>query len=189
MANCKPGELNFVALVGGPGSGKTILAKAHCHQTGGDFIDADLYAWWPSASHARKVGPAIYLDRPAKTPTSTGTNARFVADRVWRATASDRRTEAKAAEIFRVPEIGFPMDALEPSLASGNSTWPARTLVRSSPPVIAFASMDAVQKALETAWNVVTFDNEQRAERLNWGSAHVVCLEDMTTCTLRRQPK
>ena len=182
LANCKPDELDFVALMGSPGSGKTILAKAHSLKTRGYFIDADLYAWWAKLSPPRNVAPANYLDRPAKTPTTTGTNARFVAAREWQATGMDQRTEAKASGVFRVPELGFPMDEIE--VMESNS--PARALVRSSPTVIAFGSLDAVQKALDNAWHAYMGDPAKTA-RLNWGVAHVVCLDDMTTHTLRRK--
>lgn len=185
LAMCKPDELDFVALVGGPGSGKTILAKAHCLKTGGHLIDADMYAWWATLSQGLNVAPATYLDRPAKTPTTTGTTARSQAVSEWWATSMDQRTEAKAAQVFRVSEIGFPMDEVEITV----STSPARTLVRSRPTVIAFASIDAVQEALDTAWHVVTMGNPQNAKQRNWGTAHVISVADLQTCTLRRQPK
>ena len=182
LAKCKHAELDFVALVGGPGSGKTVLAKAHCLKTGGHFIDADMYAWWANLSPGLNAAPATYLDRPAKTPTATGTTARSVAIREWLATSMDQRTEAKAAQVFRVPEHGFPMDELE----STASTSPARRLVRSCPTMIAFGSLDAVQKALDHAWHA-TMSDPAKSARLNWGVAHVVCLDDMTTHTLRRK--
>lgn len=184
LAKCERGVLDFVALVGAEGTGKTIVASAHCQKSGGNFIDADLYAWWAKSHQAGTTGPVNYLDRPAKNPSATGMTARRAAVDEWMATANDKRTESKAAEVFRVPEIGFPMDDLEEL----QSTSPARTLARSSPTVIAFPSVDAVQKALDHSWHA-TMSDPSKAALLNWGAAHVVCLDDMTTCTLRRQPK
>ena len=42
------------------------------------------------------------------------------------------------------------------------------------------------QKALDNAWHAYMGDPAKTA-RLNWGVAHVVCLDDMTTHTLRRK--
>ena len=79
LENCKPGVLDFVALVGAEGTGKTILASAHCKKSGGNFIDADLYAWWAKAHKAGTNGLVSYLDRPAKNPSATGMTARRAA--------------------------------------------------------------------------------------------------------------
>ncbi len=61
----QPGALEFIALVGQQGTGKTLLANALCHDLGGYVIDTDL-ALDKGTGHPYLPGNCLIYDRSVK---------------------------------------------------------------------------------------------------------------------------
>lgn len=189
LAQRTPGTLNFVALVGACDSGKTILANAHCARRGGGsrVIEAGLYPWFLSR-YTPAAGDVVYMERPASTKVLPDLMSRTPLSpqqcQAWDTTPENQRTLQLASEIFRINLLGIPDDDLE-SYGFGEPI--ARKLARECSLVIAFPTVEAVQAALDQAGTVLKMGGPKSISAPNnWGAAHVVNLDDMTSCTLHR---
>ena len=189
LAQRTPGTLNFVALVGACGSGKTILAKAHCAQrgSGSRVIDTGLYSWFLSR-YKPSAGDVVYMDRPASTKVLSDHKSRgmvfFPQYQEWDATPPHQRTLQRASQIFSIDHLGIPYDDMQ-SYSHGEPI--PRKLARDCSLVIAFPTVEAVQAALDQAGTVLKMGGPKSISAPNnWGAAHVVNLDDMTSCTLHR---
>lgn len=60
-----PSEIQAIAIVGGPGKGKTVLAKDAVKRLGGVIADVSLHSSMPDAS-GLGAGNLVVLDRPAQ---------------------------------------------------------------------------------------------------------------------------
>lgn len=184
----QPGRLEFIALVGGTGCGKTVVAKHAVDTFGGRVLDVGFAmktgmegGKWPS--RAQRVADAkeavvevetsslLIYDQPAQLPVRrfmrTGDVLGF--DKLPRS----QQTLERYVEAYRNVHAGIPHD--EPM--GGLRDW-----VRNNPEValvVTFASSEVAKDVL-LHHCVMLGSNPQLAAKNNWYRAHVVDLESMS---------
>ncbi|WP_146139396.1 hypothetical protein [Simplicispira suum] len=177
-----PGELEFIALVGGPGSGKTLLAKHFCKLSGGCVVDVGLYRWF-TRPYQPAAGEIVVFDRPA-LPRSAPSASMARAFELWSHTAPRQRTVERAKELFRSEWQGIPMDAPGESIHGSI----ARNLAQAAPLIVCFASPEEAQHALDGSARVISMYSPAATAKLNWRAAHLVNLDNLSEHTLLRAP-
>lgn len=162
-----PGAGEFVALVGGPDSGKTILAEHLAHTRGGHVIDVSL-TWRSGMDGQIGLGQVLIHDAPARSLPQGPSGPD------WASRLQAARTLSEVREILR----------RRPSaLAAASSSHHALDWVRKHPGVVyvhSFASDAAVTESI-AGQIALTGGDIRRSAPLNWRRVHVVNLDSMTT--------
>ncbi|MFN9471420.1 hypothetical protein [Acidovorax sp.] len=173
VAAFNPEVADFIALVGGPGSGKTIAAENFVARNGGHVVDVGLR---PDMSDQFELAPGQVLcfDRPAVNPEHESN----VFHRLRALQATGKCTLPQVMAVFREPSVGIPRDSVG---MWGDSH--ARTLARQAPLIIAFPNEQAVKDAIQGAHTLLNGAGVPHAGR-NWNIARVVNLDTMTSTEL-----
>lgn len=163
------GKAEFVAIVGSPGSGKTLLAKHIVHHRGGVVVDAGM-TLTDGLHLVRNAGEVLVLDVPAIQPArkSPVDLSHGVATAK---TLSEYRKQRRTPYTFG----GF-VSALE-SFQSWIIGHDQVTVVPT------FGTRAALEDVVKHDHSVFNARGEPRAEE-NWRRAHVVDLDTLTTYTV-----
>ena len=172
ISSRKPGSLEFIALVGGTGTGKTLVANRMCAKRSGRVIDVEI-----SLQRGRQFsyapGSVLALDRSAVSPPERTKDILSA----WTQTPSSKQTLTTYRELRRTVFPAIPGD----DAGTPNSL---RHWVRENPNVtliISFADRRQVENALRNSPMALSPGNPARSASLNWRRAHVVDLDAMNT--------
>lgn len=173
-----PGALEFIALVGAPQSGKTVLGANFAKAKDGLVVDVTLRSIF---DRFEPTTPVVFLDRPvaASIPPSTRREIPLLA---WNDLPSKERSLENAKEFLRRPVSGMPWDEVPAYMGTSQET-PARTMARAVFLVVAFPSVQAVQDAIDSGL-LIKLSGYRNSAATNWRAAHVVDLDHMKLMTL-----
>jgi hypothetical protein len=170
----RPGALEFIALVGNTGAGKTLLANRMCARRGGRVVDVEI-SLLKGKQSSYAPGSILVFDRSSVPPsTSKQTTATLSS---WTQMPGSKRTLKIYRELRRKTFPAIPYDDVD----HFNTL---RDWVRDNHQValvVSFADRRQVEEALRKAPVVFSPGNGARTASLNWHGAHVVDLDAMET--------
>lgn len=153
-----PSKLEFIALVGGEGAGKTLLSNHLAKTLSGKNVDICL-SLNTGMSYEYQIGSVLIYDQPA--PSS--------APAPRQNTLAAYKHERYKSYAPRIPR-DEPYDDV-------------RQWVKNNPHVhfvVCFASMNDAVDALENSRILMNMQGIKHSAELNWYRAHVINLDDMT---------
>lgn len=172
---CEPGKLEFVALVGGSGTGKTLLANHVCAKRGGKVVDVELSASMNTGG-TYKSGSVLVYDRPANPPTSDRPSVFSLLS----GGAPAKLTLKRYQDLRRIKQSLIPHDDADSLM--GIRDWILdNTLVTL---VVCFANYSQVEEALRSSYINFPLANIEQRAAVNWRRAHVVDLDSMKFSSL-----
>jgi hypothetical protein len=173
-----PGKLEFVALIGSPGSGKTLLANHMCATRGGQVIDVELT--FQKGFETNKPNSVLVYDRPAEPPASQRPFMGVLT--LWRPEAPSKRTLKMYRELARAGHHRDLIPGDNDDIFTHLRDWVRDNAQVSF--VVCFADQSQVEDALRNSSIILTPGSMERSAILNWRRAHVVNLDTMTFVSL-----
>jgi hypothetical protein len=173
IASRLPGQLEFVALVGSEGSGKTIVAKDVCKRLGGLVLDVGFALdKGTGPNRALKSGQVLVYDQPAVLPRRSRPGTGDFG--LWSPGSPVKPTIQAYREGRRYVHAGIPFD--DPLY--GSRKWfvenPGVTLI------VSFGSVVQAQQAIANSPKPLATGDIQRSASMNWRRAHVVNLDTLS---------
>lgn len=182
-----PQALEFVAVIGATGTGKTLLCQHACAQHGGVVIDRQLSslnvfanAFMQAEKAARfDAGSLLVFDQCVRPVRPSQQKGLF---RTWEREPVRERTLGNYIEFKRSISPGVPGDSPTAYGAASPRDWvlnhPGATLV------LVFETLADVDAALAPFINTGATGSWKDFASRNWRRAHVVDLEKMSVATL-----
>ena len=171
-----PGKLQFIAVVGVKGAGKSVLLADKVHKFGGVKIDTsqnilDRGDYVNGKKLAYPAGSIVAYDRPAGLDPKN--YDAFAAARAHEQGAITRLSQYEALQA--IPALGIPHDdVMFPHLRNWLREEPNVTLA------VTFDSHDQVMDAV----SMVAYRTTGALSDGNWECIYVVNLDDMTLCKI-----
>lgn len=187
----EPEKLEFLALVGSEGSGKTLLANHMCQLYGGYVVDVELYNEFSFLTKPMRYQPGQVLiyDRPTVSSTVEWSD---VSSALQNASIDPAiRTLKRYRELSRSRRPLIPSEERYRgggmwNVTSGfNQLSNARHWVLNNTQVtmvVSFTNIAEVEEAISSDAQV--FTNQGESFKHNWRRVHVVNLDTMTFCTV-----
>ncbi|RQM78015.1 hypothetical protein EHZ47_02380 [Aeromonas jandaei] len=184
VAAREPGQLEFVAVIGSEGAGKTLLANHMCHRLGGYVVDVELYD--PFASFnipgykktlVHKPGQVFIYDRPTQAATVSEMDVRtfraapdqsLMVGNAYQSLEEYLQAKRRSRPLIPGEEFGH--------FGSNSRDWVLSH--RDTTMVICFASREQVEEALSLKCGSPIGSRFKGS--YDWRRAHVVDLDSMT---------
>lgn len=181
VAAREPGQLEFVALIGSEGSGKTLLANHMCKHLGGYVVDVEIYEPFDFSTKPmnHRPGEVLIYDRPTKAATAKHADTFFELARVNIGPEFRSLENYRQKMRSRQPLIPYEED----SSSSGNDRTREFVLNNSQVTmVVSFGSIEEVKEGILHRMSPDILSN--RKGSFDWRRVHVVDLDTMTLSSL-----
>ncbi|MGN5232198.1 hypothetical protein [Aeromonas veronii] len=174
------GQLEFIALIGSEGSGKTLLANHMCQHFGGYVADVELYKPYTFLTKpmSHKPGEVLIYDRPTKAATAKHADIFFELARMN--IGPEFRSLENYRQKMRSRQPLIPNEEIQDPLASTTRHWVLNNSQVAM--VISFASREEVEEAISQRKSPAFLSDHKGS--FDWRRVHVVDLDNMTQYTL-----
>lgn len=190
LNSVRPGSLEVVALVGPPGSGKTLLAAHVVDRKGGFIVDVGQASLIDMQYMRFKESDRVLVfDQSSEPAPEFYERPAFGEPRL---SPPPLTTLSALRKFRRVRHATLPLDSYRHVGMMGDGTTTLRDRLAKHPGLVVvatFASEDEAVNAIRSTARILTTD-PALTYQLNWQRVHVVSLEEMrrTTIDLPQEP-